>query len=131
MIGLDTNVLIRFFMQDDSKQYNQVVTVMNTLSADTPGWVGLAVLMELVWVLTSVYHAERADVLVVIDHLLSRKEIVIEQTDVIRHAVRIYRETNVGFSDCLIVASAHAAGCDHTLTFDRQAAKSAGMTLVQ
>lgn len=87
--------------------------------------------MELVWVLASVYHANRADALVILDHLLSRKEIVIEQTDVIRHAARIYREANVGFSDCLILASAHAAGCDQTLTFDRQAAKSAGMTMVQ
>ena len=130
MIGLDTNILVRFFMQDDANQYNQALSVLETLSAEAPGWIGLAAIMELIWVLTSIYKTTRPDVLLILNHLLSRKEIVIEQVEVIHHAARMYRETSVGFSDCLISASAHAAGCDRTLTFDRQAAKSVGMTLV-
>lgn len=131
MIGLDTNVLVRFFMRDDHKQHMRANTVMNSLSSAEPGWVGLAVLMELVWVLTSVYKVDRLSVLQILDQLLSKREIVIERAEVIRHATRIYRDTKVGFSDCLISASAQAAGCTETLTFDKDAAKAAGMTLVR
>ena len=130
MIALDTNILVRFFMQDDSRQLARVRAVMNSLSVADPAWVGLAAIQELVWVLTSTYRASRMDVLLILDHLFTMKEIVMEQTDVVRHAVRIYRETKVAFSDCLISASAHAAGCTQTLTFDRDAAKTAGMTLI-
>jgi predicted nucleic-acid-binding protein len=93
--------------------------------------VGLAVVQELVWVLTSIYKANRSDVLDFLEKLLSLNEIMVEQADVVRQATRIYGATKVSFSDCLIVASASAVGCTQTLTFDRQAAKYAGMTLVQ
>jgi predicted nucleic-acid-binding protein len=130
MIALDTNILVRFFMQDDPSQLARVRAVMKSLSEKDPAWIGLAVVQELVWVLTSVYRAQRADVLLVLDQMFTMREIVIEQADVIRDAIRIYRATKVAFSDCLISASARAAGCTQTLTFDKEAAKSAGMILV-
>ena len=130
MIGLDTNVLLRFFIKDDPKQSAKVRAVLSALSSKDPGWVGLAVVQELVWVLTSVYQANRSDVLGFLERLLSIDEIVVEQADVVQQATRVYGATKVSFSACLIVASASAAGCIQTLTFDRQAAKSAGMTLI-
>jgi len=130
MIALDTNVLVRFFMQDDPKQLARVRLVMKSLSVSNPAWVGSAVIQELVWVLTSTYEANRSDLLLCLDRLLTMREIVVEQPDVLRQAIRIYRATNAGFSDCLISTSARAAGCTQTLTFDQQAAKTAGMTLV-
>jgi predicted nucleic-acid-binding protein len=104
--------------------------VLNALSATDPAWVGLAVVQELVWVLTSIYKANRADITLMLDRLLTMSEIAVEQADVVRHAFRTYRTTKVAFSDCLISASAHAAGCTQTLTFDKDAAKSAGMALI-
>jgi len=130
MIALDTNILVRFFMQDDLKQLARVRVVMNSLSAADPAWVGLAVVQELVWVSMKIYGANRADITLMLDRLLAMSEIVVEQADVVRHAIRIYRATKVAFSDCLISASANAAGCTKTLTFDEQAAKTAGMTLI-
>jgi predicted nucleic-acid-binding protein len=130
MIALDTNVLVRFFMQDDPRQLARVRAVMNSLSATDPAWVGLAAIHELVWVLVSIFGASRTDINLVLERLLSMNEIVVEQTDVIRLAARLYRQTRAGFSDCLISASANAAGCTQTLTFDQQAAKTVGMTLV-
>jgi len=118
-------------MQDDHTQGTQVDAVMKSLTEAEPGWVGLAVLMELIWVLTSTYRTNRAELIRVLNHLLSRNEIVIEQAEAVRHAVRIYRDSNVGFADCLISSSARAAGCTQTLTFHQDAAKSAGMTLVR
>ena len=130
MTGLDANVLLRFFIKDDPKQSAQARAVLNALTSDDPGWVGLAVVQELVWVLTSTYHASRSDVFGFLEKLLSANEIVVENADVVQEAIRVYGATKVTFSDCLIVASASAAGCSQTLTFDRQAAKSAGITLV-
>lgn len=130
MIGLDTNLLVRFFMQDDARQNVRVGAVMRSLSTEEPGWVGLAVVLELAWVLSGTYHISRAEFTHILNHLLSRKEILVEKVEVVHHAIRIYRATNVGFADCLISASASAAGCAKTLTFDQDAAKSAGMTLV-
>jgi predicted nucleic-acid-binding protein len=67
----------------------------------------------------------------VIDKLLDLRQLVIENPDTVRKATATFRRGNADFADCLISASAHAAGCSHTLTFARDAAKSAGMTLVQ
>jgi predicted nucleic-acid-binding protein len=130
MIALDTNILVRLFQHDDAKQLSRALAVMNSLSEASPGWVGIVVIQELVWVLTSIYRLHRTAVLVILDQLLNMNEIIVERTEVVRHAVQIFRTTKVEFTDCLISASAHAAGCTHTLTFDQQAAKTAGMKLV-
>ena len=130
MIALDTNILVRFFMQDDPGQLARVRAVLSTLSTAAPAWIGLAVVQELAWVSMKVYGANRADITLMLDRLLTMSEFHVEQADVVRHAIRIYRTTKVAFSDCLISASAHAAGCTQILTFDQQAAKTAGMTLI-
>jgi predicted nucleic-acid-binding protein len=130
VIGLDTNVLVRFFMQDDKSQCAQVDAIMSSLTPDEPGWIGLAVVLELVWVLTGTYRASRPDVLTVLEELLSRTEIVVEQTEIVRRAIEIFRNPRVSFADCIISASAVAVGCTQTLTFDQDAAKLAGMTLI-
>jgi predicted nucleic-acid-binding protein len=130
MIALDTNILVRLFQQDDAKQLARAVAVMNSLSEANPGWVGIVVVQELVWVLTSIYKLHRTAVLVILDQLLNMNEIIVEQTEVVRQAVQIYRTTKVEFTDCLISASARAAGCTRTFTFDQLAANTAGMTLV-
>jgi len=130
VIGLDTNVLVRFFMQDDPSQCAQVDAIMNSFSESEPGWVSLAAVLELVWVLTSTYRVSRAEVLTVLEHLLARKEIVVEHTEIIHRAIEIFRNPRVSFADCIISASAVAVGCTLTLTFDQDAAKLAGMTLI-
>jgi predicted nucleic-acid-binding protein len=130
MIALDTNILVRYFMHDDLKQLARVRAVMSSLSSTEPAWVGLACIQELVWVSTSFYRASRAEVIRMLDHLVSLDEVEIEQPDALRHALSLYKNTKVSFSDCLISSSAKAVGCSHVLTFDEQAAKTAGMTLV-
>src|ERR1700744_298511 len=125
MIGLDTNVLVRFFIQDDAAQCARVDAVMSSLSAEDQGWVSAAVLMELVWVLSRTYSLSRHEIANCFQCLLSSSEIVVEQTDMMRQAVEMYRTTSVSFADCLITASARSAGCSAILTFDVDAAKSA------
>ena len=130
MIGLDTNVLVRFFMQDDSSQCTQVNAILNSLSEDQLGWIGLAAVLELVWVLTSTYRVNRSGVFAILEHLLERREIVVDQAEIVRRALEIYRNPRISFADCVISASAVAGGCTQTLTFDEDAAKLAGMTLI-
>jgi predicted nucleic-acid-binding protein len=69
-------------------------------------------------------------VLAILEHLLERREIVVDQAEIVRRALEIYRNPRISFADCVISASSVAAGCTQTLTFDQDAAKLAGMTLI-
>ena len=130
MTGLDTNVLIRYFVKDHPGQTRSAINLINSLSPEEPGWVGLAVILELVWVMTRTYRVDRVQVVRVLDTLLSSQDIVVEQSMVVRQALQLHRSGKAGFADCLIAASARAAGCARTVTFDQVAASDAGMTLI-
>ena len=131
MIGLDTNVLVRYIMQDDSRQSPQASKLVESLSADAPGFVTLVSVVELVWVLGSCYELDRAQLGAALEGLLRTKEITVERAETVWKSVRLYGNSSADFADCLIQCSAAAAGCTHTMTFDRTAAKNCGMTLVQ
>jgi predicted nucleic-acid-binding protein len=129
VIGLDTNVLVRFFALDDPLQHSRTEKFIRSLSSVEPGWVSLPVLMELLWVMGSVYRFDRAGTITILDQLLSRQEIVVEQSETVYKALQLFISGNVDFPDCLIAASAKAAGCTRTVTFDRRAARETGMQL--
>lgn len=128
MIGLDTNVLVRFITHDDPSQTAIVMRVMASLSSDSPGFVSLVVLVELIWVLEAFYHFKKKEVEDVVESLLRGREILLERPEIVEQAVRSFKASNADFADCIIERAAHAAGCDDTLTFDRKAV-STGMKL--
>ena len=130
MVGLDTNVLVRYIMQDDPRQSALATRLVESLSTDAPGFVSLVSIVELSWVLSSAYALDRAQLVQAIEGLLRTKEIVVDRAEVVWKAVRVYRRANADFADCLIERTASAAGCERTMTFDRGAAKGCGMTLV-
>jgi predicted nucleic-acid-binding protein len=130
MIGLDTNVLVRYIMQDDAKQAPLSTRLVESLSADTPGFVPLAAVVELAWVLSSAYDLKREQLVQAFEGLLRTKELVIERAEVVWKALRAFQSANADFADCLIAHSAASAGCQKTMTFHRGAAKSAGMMLI-
>jgi predicted nucleic-acid-binding protein len=130
MIGLDTNVLIRYVVRDDPAQSAAAVRTMHSLAADHPGFVSLVVLTEIVWVLESAYDFKKAEILQVLETLLQSKELVVESSEMIWRSIRCFASSNADFADCVIERSGHAAGCEHTLTFDKSAA-SAGMRLLK
>jgi predicted nucleic-acid-binding protein len=131
MIGLDTNILVRYFVKDDPEQTRRAVQLVYSLSPVSPGWVGLAAILELVWVITRIYKVKKDRVIQILGILLASKDIVVDQADTVRAALHLYRLGNTDFADCLIAASARAAGCSRTVTFDRIAARDAGMELVE
>jgi predicted nucleic-acid-binding protein len=130
MIGIDTNVLVRHIAQDDSKQSPKATKLIQGLTADSPGFVSLVVVVELNWVLDKAYGLSRAEISNALDLLLRSREIVVERADVVIQAVRAFRGSNADLPDCLIVALSKASGADGVMTFDAKAAKTAGMTLL-
>lgn len=130
MIGLDTNVIVRYVMQDDPKQSQKAARLIEALSVESPGFVPLVAVVEFVWVLTSCYDLTREQVAAAIDGILRAKEFVVDRMEQITQALRVYRSGSADFADCLIERGATSAGCDKTMTFDVSAARSAGMTLI-
>jgi predicted nucleic-acid-binding protein len=132
VIGLDTNILVRYITQDDPRQAALANRLLEErLSPEMPGFVSLAVLVELVWVLESGYESGRVEIASVLDRLLRAKPLVVERTDVASQAARLYAAGKADFADCIIERTGHANACEHTLTFDRRAAKNAGMRLLE
>ncbi|MFO1198447.1 MAG: type II toxin-antitoxin system VapC family toxin [Burkholderiaceae bacterium] len=131
MIGLDTNVLVRYIAQDDAKQSAKASRLIEALAADDPAFVPLVTLVELAWVLSGTYGIERDDIAAVIEQLLRSRELIVDRSDLVLQARRRYQAGSADFADCLIERIAHDAGCATTMTFDSKAAKSAHMTLVE
>lgn len=131
MIGLDTNVLVRYLTKDDRVQTPSAVKLIRSLSADNPGFVSLVVVVELIWVLDACYRFNRSELLDVLESLLSSSEIQVEAAELIAKAARLFAAGNADFADYLVERSGYAAGCLHTFTFDQKAAASAGMRLLK
>jgi len=131
MIGLDTNVLVRYVVQDDPSQTASAVKLIDSLSAEDRGFVSIVVIAELVWVLDASYHLKKENIQRVLETLLGSKEIAVEQSETVLQAFRLFKLAEADFADFLIERSGNGAGCDHTLTFDHKAARSAGMRLLK
>ena len=131
MIGLDTNILVRYVAQDDAKQSLRATRLIESLTAEAPGYVGLVAVVELVWVLTGCYDSSREEVAAVLETLLRAKELVLADADAVWKALRLFKQGKADFADCLIERCGALAGCSHTATFDRDAAKHCGMKLVE
>lgn len=129
MIGLDTNVVIRYITQDDPAQARKATALIeNGLSLKEPGFITLICLVEITWVLESCYNQGKPEVLAVVHALLTTKQLVIENADIAYIALKRCLANQGDFSDALIVAIAERAGCSKVFTFDRKA-KAIGMTL--
>lgn len=131
MIGLDTNVLVRYIMQDDAKQSPKATALIESLSPDNPGFITLVSVVELYWVLTSCYDLSGHQVKQALEVLLRTKQIIVDRADQVLRALRVFDDGKADFADCLIERTAVSAGCEQTMTFDVGAAKHAGMTLIR
>lgn len=131
MIGLDTNVLVRYLAQDDPAQAEKATRLIESLTAEAPGFVTQVALVEVVWVLARAYGASREEITRVVETLLQAKELLVEAADTVWKALRMYSSSSADFADCLIERTCHDAQCEVTMTFDVKAATGAGMQLIQ
>jgi predicted nucleic-acid-binding protein len=127
VIGLDTNVLVRYLVQDHPAQSRAAKEVMESLSSAEPGWISVVVLAELVWSLKKTYRLDKNGIMRVLEGLIASKDLVFENGETVQHALALHRNTGAGFADCLLSVSAKSAGCKKVVTFDRVAARDIGM----
>jgi len=131
VIGLDTNVLVRYLAQDDKSQSASASRLIEKeLTPENPGFVSLIALVETVWVLETCYACSRADIAAILERLLRVKQLRIQDAETAWRALRQFIPGKADFSDCLIERLGHAHDCLHTATFDKAAAKFAGMKLI-
>ncbi len=130
MIGLDTNVLVRYLAQDDARQAAQSSRLIESFTAREPGFISIVTLVETVWVLQDLYARDPSDIASLVDALLQTEGLVIQMSESVWQALRRFESSSADFADHVIERMGAAEGCTATLTFDKLAARDAGMRLV-
>jgi predicted nucleic-acid-binding protein len=131
VIGLDTNVLLRYFTADDAAQSQAAARLIEkSLHAEHPGHVCLVALAELVWVLRTHFDADRREIVRVVTQLLVGEQFSVQDAAAVWMAVHTFDQLNIDFADALIAALNHQQGCSHTVTFDQRATRIPGVQLL-
>jgi predicted nucleic-acid-binding protein len=124
VIGLDTNVLVRYIVQDEVHQAAVATRLIEGFTPEAPGFVSTVTLVETVWVLTVAYKTPKRDVATVIEGLLRAREVIVENADIHYLALGAFQRAAVDYADAVIAQAGRQSGCDHTVTFDRRAGAS-------
>jgi predicted nucleic-acid-binding protein len=127
MIGLDTNVLLRFFLEDDPQQSKRARALVASLSRQEPGYISSVVLAEAFWVLQRGYRKSKPELLAFIASLLGAQQMVLENPAAVAEAMYRFEHSNADFADCFIERLCSLGGCSRTMTFEDRASKDAGM----
>jgi len=124
MIALDTNVLLRYLAQDDPVQSPKATEIIEgRLSARNPGFVSLVCILEIVWVLGSLYKRTRGEIAQHIEMILAADSLEVQNEQEVYEALVALRNGTGSFEDALIGSIGIWKGCSATLTFDENAAK--------
>jgi len=124
MIGLDTNVLVRYFVQDDPVQSPKATEIMELrLTEDEPGFVSVVTMVEMAWVLSSIYELSDHEIASAVERMLQADTLVIQNEQEVFTATVALKAGRGSFADALIGALGTWAGCASTLTFDRKASR--------
>ena len=120
MIGLDTNVLVRYLTQDDPAQFAKAAAFIDAASEREEQFlINTPVLCELVWVLAAVYDYSREEIAQALEQIFTTAQFEIERLDEARQALGDFRSSKSDFSDALIGRINRSLGAKHTVTFDR------------
>lgn len=131
MIGLDTNILVRYLTQDDPAQSAKAAEILERrLTPKTPGFVSVVVVVETVWVLDRAYGLTDQEIAAVVERLLQVEVLAIEDEQEVFTAMIALKQGRASFSDALIAELGARAGCTRTLTFDRKAGRLPSFELV-
>jgi predicted nucleic-acid-binding protein len=127
MIGLDTNILVRYFAQDDLVQSAAATDVIERrLTQQEPGFVSIVAMAETVWVLDRAYRLGREGIVAAIERMLGADTLVVENEPEVFTAMTAFREGSGEFGDALMGALSAKAGCSRILTLDRRALRLSG-----
>ena len=131
MIALDTNVLVRYLVRDEAEQAEAARSLLESLTAERPGFVCREVIVELAWVLERAYGYSRDQIATVLEQLVVTESLIIEAADDVARAAFRYRPDSVGFADLMILAAAERSGARPFYTFDQKAVQLEGVALLQ
>jgi predicted nucleic-acid-binding protein len=131
MIGIDTNVLVRFLVRDDQQQFERARRLIKReVGSGETVLISLVVLLETEWVLRSRYGLGKTEIVATLSALLDTVELQFEDEPAIEEAVFTWKDSAAEFADCLINTRHRSLGCRATATFDTKASKLAGFVAV-
>jgi predicted nucleic-acid-binding protein len=124
VIGLDTNIILRYLLQDDPKQTRQANQIIDRqLRQQNPGFISLVTVLEIVWVLRSLLRKDAIQIATHIEQLLAADTFEVQNQQQVFEAVFALKRGTGEFEDALIGAVNRWAGCSKTFTFDRKTAR--------
>ena len=130
MVGLDTNIIVRYLAQDDPVQSPKAVQIVERrLTEDSPGFVSLVTMVETVWVLDRLYGLSGQEIAAAIQRMLQSDSLSIQNEQEVFTAMMALRAGQASFADALVGALGVWTGCSVTLTFDKKAARLKGFQL--
>ena len=127
MIGLDTNVVVRYLAQDDPVQSRKATDLIeNRLTVEEPGFISILAMVETVRVLERSYDLSASELAAAIERMLQIDSLLIESEQEVFMAMVALKQGLGSFSDALVSAIGVRAGCEYTVTFDKKALRFAG-----
>ena len=130
MIGLDTNILVRYLAQDDPIQSPLATDIIEfRLTEENPGFISIVAMVETVWVLDRAYGLADDEIAAALERMLQADTLVVENEQEVFTAMIALKEGSGSFADALIGALGARAGCSRTLTFDKTALRLPGFEL--
>jgi predicted nucleic-acid-binding protein len=130
MIGLDTNVVVRYLTQDDPQQSRRASQIFDQqLTSAEPGFLSVVTMVETVWVLDRAYRFSGREIAAAVELLLQTDVLVMENEQEVFTAMTVLKEKQGDFADAMIAALGAKAGCQHTVTFDQKALRLPGFRL--
>lgn len=130
MIGLDTNIVVRYLTQDDPAQSRKATQIIESrLTEDQPGFISLVTLAETAWVLERTYHHSNGEIARAIEMMLQADSLLIQNEQEVFTAMVTLKTGQSTFADALIAALGRWASCSSTLTFDKKASRIDGFEL--
>ncbi len=125
MIGVDTNLLVRFLVNDDKNQAKKTLHLFQKAEKRKEKYfVSILVLLELIWVLRAVYKFSREEIIFALENLIAMQVLKLEKLEAVHKTILAAKQKSTDLSDLLIANCSVQAGCDYVLTFDKKAAKN-------
>ena len=127
MIGLDTNIVVRYLTQDDPIQSPKATEIIERrLSEENPGFISIVAMVETVWVLDRAYRLAPQQIAVAVERMLQTDVLVVENEQEVFTAMIALKKGHGSFADAVITTLGTKAGCSCTLTFDQKALRLPG-----
>ena len=131
MLALDTNVILRYLVRDDEAQAEAASSLLESLTADRPGFICREVIIEMVWVLERAYRFTRSQIADVLVEMTLTQGLVFESEDDVVRAALQYPQGGPGFADLMILAATARTEARPLYTFNRALGRAEGAALVE